>query len=103
MVRMAINNLHPDSITLSVVAYSLDNALVKIIAGTGVVVPHKISELEYVVHSEVVKYFKDYELYTAVKTDLIFDQNVVEVKVFRLVEGTEEYLFSVTADRWKNN
>jgi hypothetical protein len=104
MVDMAINNFHPDSVAISVVAYSLDQALVDLLSGTGVVVPHKISELEHVVHSEVVKFFKDYQLdENNITTEVIFDQDVVEVRVLRIRGKLMEHLFSIKADRWKKN
>ena len=104
MVSMAINNVHPDSVIMSVVAYSLDKSLVKILSGIGVVVPHKISELENLVHSEVSRFFKEYRLDEgSVKTEVIFDQDIVEVRVFRDRDKSIEHLFSITADRWKKN
>lgn len=102
MVIMSINNLHPDSVSLSVVAFSLDKTLVEILGGVGVVVPHKVSEIEYVVQSEVAKFFKDFHLeHNNVQTELIFDQDIVEVKVSRSKGGSREKLFTITADRWK--
>ena len=102
MINMAINNFHPDSVSISVVASKLHKPLVKMLSGTGVVVPNKISELEYVVHSEVVKVFRDYQLdHSNIKTELIFDLDVVRLKVLRNVGGEKEYLFSITADRWQ--
>lgn len=101
MVNMAINNFHPDSVTVSVVASSLDNTLVNILSGAGVVVPHKISELEYVVHNEVAKLFYDFHIKDSIKTELIFDQEIVEVKVFKTRGMLDEHLFSITADRWE--
>ncbi|KJR96879.1 MAG: hypothetical protein VR68_13355 [Peptococcaceae bacterium BRH_c4a] len=101
MVRMAINNFHPDSVNISVIAYTLDKILVSILKGTGVVVPHKISELEYVVHSEVIKCFKDYYPDSGeVQTDLIFDQDLVVTRISRQTSQRLEELFSITADRW---
>lgn len=104
MVNMAINNLHPDSVSVSVVASTLDKTLMGILSGTGVVVPNKISELECIVHFEVARVFDDYYINEGnIKTEIIFDQDVVEVKVFRLEGMFNEHLFSITADRWKKH
>ncbi len=101
MVGMSINNFHPDSVRISVIAYTLDRILVNILKGTGVVVPHKISELEFVVNSEVTRCFKDYNQdLNNIQTDLIFDQDLVVTRVSRLTGQRLEELFSITADRW---
>ena len=102
MVVMSINNLHPDSVSISVVASGLEKALVEILDGVGVVVPHKVSEIEYVVQSEVARFFKDYHLeHKNVQTELIFDQDIVEVVVSRKSRGLTEKLFTISASRWK--
>ncbi|HBV98275.1 MAG: hypothetical protein JL50_19570 [Peptococcaceae bacterium BICA1-7] len=101
MVNMAINNFHSDSVTISVVASFLDKILNGILTGVGVVVPHKISELEYNVNIEVARIFNDYRIGDSIITELIFDQDIVEVKVIRKKGKKSEHLFSITADRWK--
>ncbi|MFZ5650539.1 MAG: hypothetical protein ACOY4I_06765 [Bacillota bacterium] len=101
MVKMSINNFHPDSVKFSVIASTLDKTLVKSLEGVGVVVPHKISELEYVVRSEVEKCFADFSMDSGnIKTQLIFDQDVVLVKVSRYKGGALEEIFSTIFDRW---
>lgn len=101
MVNMAINNLHPDSVSISVVASFLDKILTGILSGAGVVVPHKISELEYSVNSEVARVFNDYRIGDSINTELIFDQDIVEVKIFRKKGKKSEHLFSITTNRWE--
>ncbi|MFZ5646722.1 MAG: hypothetical protein ACOY30_03780 [Bacillota bacterium] len=101
MVKMSINNFHPDSVQFSVIASTLDKTLASFLEGVGVVVPHKISELEYVVRAEVEKCFADFSMDSSnIKTDLIFDQDTVLVKVSRQKGSVFEEIFTTIFDRW---
>lgn len=101
MVKMQINNFHPDSVKFAVIASTLDQSLMGFLGGVGVVVPHKISELEYVVRAEVEKCFADFNLDSSnIISELIFDQDVVSVKVSMKKGSVSEEIFSTMFSRW---